>query len=168
MTGWTEQAQTTRPCRSSVQFAIRSTASSRVPETRTTTSSGAWMGSSTSNSSSAAVDRRSPQSSTSAYGVHLWTYDDGSKLFANLMDTTGTDHWVMSAPVFQTNTWYHVALTYDGNVGVWTVTLPLSAGRHLYAFVVDGSWIPDPRAPLAPDGGFGHANSVKIVGGSRA
>jgi len=59
-------------------------------------------------------------------------------------------------------------LTYDGNVGVWTVTLPLSAGRHLYAFVVDGSWIPDPRAPLAPDGGFGHANSVKIVGGSRS
>jgi hypothetical protein len=59
-------------------------------------------------------------------------------------------------------------LMYDGDVGVWTVTLPLSTGRHLYAFVVDGSWTPDPRAPLAPDGGFGHANSVKIVGGSRS
>ena len=57
-------------------------------------------------------------------------------------------------------------LRYDGDAGLWTVTLPLSAGRHLYAFVVDGSWIPDPHAPLAPDDGFGHANSVKIVRGS--
>lgn len=48
--------------------------------------------------------------------------------------------------------------------GVWSVTLPLSAGRHLYSFVVDGNtWISDPAAPLAPDDGFGHANSVKIV-----
>ena len=30
------------------------------------------------------------------------------------------------------------------NGGVWTVTLPLSAGRHIYAFVVDGSWSADP------------------------
>jgi hypothetical protein len=47
--------------------------------------------------------------------------------------------------------------------GVWTVELPLSAGRHLYSFVVDGSWSADPSAPLAPDEGFGHANSVKVV-----
>ena len=47
--------------------------------------------------------------------------------------------------------------------GVWTVTLPLASGRHLYAFVVDGSWSADPSAPLAPDDGFGHANSVKLV-----
>jgi Glycogen recognition site of AMP-activated protein kinase len=49
--------------------------------------------------------------------------------------------------------------------GVWSVTLPLSAGRHIYAFVVDGSWTVDPSAPLAPDDGFGHANSVKLVRG---
>ena len=49
--------------------------------------------------------------------------------------------------------------------GVWSVTLPLSAGRHIYAFVVDGSWSADPHAPLAPDDGFGHANSVKLVRG---
>ena len=47
--------------------------------------------------------------------------------------------------------------------GVWTVTLPLTAGRHVYGFVVDGSWSADPHAPLAPDDGFGHANSVKFV-----
>ena len=49
------------------------------------------------------------------------------------------------------------------NDGSWTVTIPLSAGRHLYGFVVDGSWSTDPHAPLAPDDGFGHANSVKLV-----
>ena len=52
------------------------------------------------------------------------------------------------------------------NGGLWTVTLPLSAGRHLYAYLVDGNtWITDPGAPVAPDDGFGHANSVKIVRG---
>lgn len=50
-----------------------------------------------------------------------------------------------------------------GDNGSWTVTLPLSAGRHLYAFVVDGSWSTDPHAPLAPDDGFGQPNSVKLV-----
>lgn len=51
------------------------------------------------------------------------------------------------------------------NSGLWTVTLPLTTGRHLYSFVVDGtSWSADPTAPIAPDAGFGHANSVKIVG----
>jgi hypothetical protein len=49
------------------------------------------------------------------------------------------------------------------NSNLWTVTLPLSVGRHLYSFVVDGTWQPDPGAPRDPDDGFGHANSVKIV-----
>lgn len=49
------------------------------------------------------------------------------------------------------------------NSGLWTVALPLTAGRHVYAYVVDGSWSADPSAPLAPDDGFGHANSVMIV-----
>jgi hypothetical protein len=50
------------------------------------------------------------------------------------------------------------------NTAVWTVTLPLTTGRHVYSFVVDGSWNADPAAPLAPEDGFGHANSVRIVG----
>ena len=50
-----------------------------------------------------------------------------------------------------------------GTSGVWTVTLPLTAGRHVYAYLVDGQWVNDPSAPLAPDDGFGHANSVRIV-----
>jgi hypothetical protein len=55
-------------------------------------------------------------------------------------------------------------MTRVDNGGVWSVTVPLSVGRHLYSFVVDSQdWIADPRAPVAPDDGFGHANSVVLV-----
>ena len=48
--------------------------------------------------------------------------------------------------------------------GTWSVTVPLSAGRHVYAFVVNGKdWMTDPRAQKAPDLDFGRANSVLIV-----
>ena len=51
----------------------------------------------------------------------------------------------------------------SGNI--WTVVVPMTAGRHQYSYVVDGkSWSSDPNAPSAPDDGFGHVNSVKIVG----
>jgi hypothetical protein len=51
--------------------------------------------------------------------------------------------------------------------GTWSVVVPLSAGRHEYAFVVDGKqWIPDPSAPLAPVDGLGAPNSVVLVRGS--
>lgn len=51
--------------------------------------------------------------------------------------------------------------------GTWSVTLPVTPGRHLYAFVVDGTqWLADPAAPLSPEDGFGAANSVLLVGGS--
>lgn len=50
--------------------------------------------------------------------------------------------------------------------GTWSVTLQLQPGRHLYAFVVDGTqWLADPKAPLAPEDGFGAPNSVVLVGG---
>ncbi|HEX6053498.1 MAG TPA: isoamylase early set domain-containing protein [Gemmatimonadaceae bacterium] len=48
--------------------------------------------------------------------------------------------------------------------GAWHVALPLARGRHVYAFVVDGTaWVPDPQAPLAPEGWFGSRNSVMLV-----
>ena len=50
-----------------------------------------------------------------------------------------------------------------GNSGAWTVTLPLAAGRHVYDYVVDGTWVPDPTAPIGGDDGFGHRHSVKVV-----
>lgn len=49
------------------------------------------------------------------------------------------------------------------NSGLWKVAVPLPAGRHLYQFVVDGAWMPDPSAPVAGDDGFGRTNSVRIV-----
>jgi hypothetical protein len=50
--------------------------------------------------------------------------------------------------------------------GAWHVALPLARGRHVYAFVVDGSsWVPDPQAPLAPERWFGARNSVLLVNG---
>lgn len=65
------------------------------------------------------------------------------------------------------NAWNASATPMQRTGGTWTVTLPLRAGRHLYSFVVDGSqWFPDPSAPLAPEDGFGHANSVVLVGAS--
>jgi predicted carbohydrate-binding protein with CBM48 len=55
--------------------------------------------------------------------------------------------------------------------GTWSVAIPLAAGRHVYAFVVNGAsgtsqWVADPTAPLAPEDGLGAPNSVVLVGGS--
>ena len=48
--------------------------------------------------------------------------------------------------------------------GVWSITLPLVPGRHLYAFEVDGAVVLDPRAAAAKDPDFGVRRSVVIVG----
>jgi hypothetical protein len=64
------------------------------------------------------------------------------------------------------NAWSAAAtLLEPGEVaGTWSVTVPLSTGRHLYAFLVDGkTWMTDPRAQVARDLDFGRANSVLIV-----
>ena len=43
--------------------------------------------------------------------------------------------------------------------GIWTVVVPVDAGVHQYAFVVDGHrWVADPLAPRVDDG-FGGSNS---------
>ena len=49
--------------------------------------------------------------------------------------------------------------------GVWTVTVPLTPGRHAYGFVVDGeTWVLDPQAPAARDSDYGRDHSVVVVG----
>lgn len=46
----------------------------------------------------------------------------------------------------------------------WHIELYIPAGRHRYAFYVDGSrWVPDPKALMQEDDGFGTKNSVLIV-----
>lgn len=55
--------------------------------------------------------------------------------------------------------------TADG--AVWSVTIPLTPGRHEYAFIVDGTtWVPDPAAPPSPGADFGQPNSVVTVAAS--
>ena len=49
---------------------------------------------------------------------------------------------------------------------VWSVEVPLTAGRHRYAFVVNGEeWVPDPTAPRAAGDDFGVPSSVVTVAG---
>ncbi len=56
-------------------------------------------------------------------------------------------------------------MTRDSGSGLWTTTVSLPAGRHVYAFLVDDSvWVRDPRAPAAPDADFGRPGSVLLVG----
>lgn len=62
------------------------------------------------------------------------------------------------------NDWNVAATPLALEDGVWTGTVPLSPGRHVYAFVVNGqTWIADPRAPQATDNDFGRPGSVVIV-----
>ena len=52
-----------------------------------------------------------------------------------------------------------------GENGAWTISVPLTPGRHEYAFIVDGErWTPDPFAPHAIDE-FDTRSSVITVGG---
>jgi len=51
--------------------------------------------------------------------------------------------------------------------GVWSASVALPAGRHEYAFIINGSrWIADPRAPTTSDD-FGTESTVIHVGPSQ-
>jgi hypothetical protein len=53
----------------------------------------------------------------------------------------------------------------DARAGEWTADVPLTPGRHAYAFVVDERrWMLDPAAPSERDADFGRAHSVTVVG----
>jgi hypothetical protein len=48
--------------------------------------------------------------------------------------------------------------------GVWTASVPLPPGRHVYAFLVDGTLLKaDPRAPKSGDADYGREGSVVMV-----
>ena len=56
-------------------------------------------------------------------------------------------------------------MTRDPASGLWSRTLTLLPGRHVYAVVVDDSvWMRDPRSPEAADADFGRPGSVLLVG----
>ncbi|MGJ8650364.1 MAG: alpha-amylase family glycosyl hydrolase [Opitutaceae bacterium] len=51
--------------------------------------------------------------------------------------------------------------------GGWELTKSFNAGRHIYKFVIDGSWETDPgNAQLESDGYGGHNSVVELGGGS--
>jgi Carbohydrate-binding module 48 (Isoamylase N-terminal domain) len=57
------------------------------------------------------------------------------------------------------------AMTRDAASGLWSHSLALRPGRHVYAFIVDDSvWMRDPRSPAAADEDFGRPGSVLLVG----
>lgn len=58
-----------------------------------------------------------------------------------------------------------LVLTRDGMT--WTTLVPLSRGRHTYAFVIDGDVVADPTAPASADDDFGVPNSLMLVGSLR-
>lgn len=55
--------------------------------------------------------------------------------------------------------WQPTYEMHEAQPGIWTVIVPLRAGVHDYAFVIDGeTWTPDPLATPVDDG-FGGQNS---------
>ena len=55
-------------------------------------------------------------------------------------------------------------LVRDEKNGTWIAYVTLRPGMHTYSFVLDGRhFVADPRAPMAPDDGYGHKSSVVFV-----
>jgi hypothetical protein len=63
------------------------------------------------------------------------------------------------------NNWNSAAapLKRFGANGPWTTTVTVTPGRHLYAFMVDGKLVVDPRAPSTRDLDYGGEASVMMV-----
>ena len=56
------------------------------------------------------------------------------------------------------------ALVATNHEGVWSVTAPVPAGMHRYAFVVNGEqWVADPSAPRSAGDDFGRPSSALVV-----
>ena len=89
-------------------------------------------------------------------------------------ETVHVVRFVLAAPGARTvtlvgdfNAWAKAAtpLATAAVPGVWTVSVPLTPGRHEYAFIVDGErWVVDPWAAVVTDD-FGTESSVVTVGG---
>jgi 1,4-alpha-glucan branching enzyme len=49
------------------------------------------------------------------------------------------------------------------NDGIWKTTIKLAPGKYLYKFVVDGTWMEDPKNPDTEPDPYGGSNSVITV-----
>jgi hypothetical protein len=108
------------------------------------------------------------------------TVDAPRALTAPLIPASNTPNAVVAIPVPITfdavdaksvsivgdfNNWNSTAapLTRFGAKGPWTTTVKVMPGRHLYAFMVDGKLVTDPRAPSTRDLDYGGDASVMMV-----
>jgi hypothetical protein len=63
------------------------------------------------------------------------------------------------------NDWNPSATPLESARGMWSSETVVTAGRHDYAFVIDGTrWIADPSAPRAPADELGGGYSVLVAG----
>lgn len=59
------------------------------------------------------------------------------------------------------------ALVAENHNGVWSVSAPVPAGVHRYAFLVNGKqWVADPTAPRSAGDDFGQPSSALVVEGT--
>ncbi|PHN03635.1 hypothetical protein [Flavilitoribacter nigricans] len=61
------------------------------------------------------------------------------------------------------NKWNEQDLKMARQDGMWTITLNLTGGKHLYKFIVDGEWMTDPANHLKETDRHGYVNSVLMV-----
>ena len=105
-----------------------------------------------------------------APGVSLQPVDapaDASQRLASvqfILDAREVSDAATVSVVGDFNNWDVAATPMTLDRGAWSVSLPTTPGRHIYAFVVNGErWIADPRAPRATDTDFGRPGSVILV-----
>jgi hypothetical protein len=86
-------------------------------------------------------------------------------------DASGAVHFELALPraaqavsiVGDFNGWDAKATPMTRDRGEWRAKVALPPGRHVYAFVVDGStWVIDPMAPQVPDSEYGPTNAVIV------
>lgn len=91
--------------------------------------------------------------------------DAGALRRVQLLFRDPTAHTVSVVGDFTEWDAHQAPMTRDSASGLWSVTLALHPGRHVYAFLVDDTvWVQDPRALEAPDADFGRPGSVLLVG----
>jgi len=61
------------------------------------------------------------------------------------------------------NDWDKQALKMHRTERGWATTVPLTGGKHLYKFIVDGKWMTDPANPRTETDPKGNVNSVLFV-----
>lgn len=61
------------------------------------------------------------------------------------------------------NDWNEHALKMKRMERGWEIAVPLTGGKHLYKFIIDGKWITDPANPRTETDLKGNVNSVLFV-----